>query len=57
MHLRPVGPDGTVNVTLTDPSAPNVTGDLFQVVIGAGPTVSLSATTTVNTGANTGPGA
>jgi hypothetical protein len=57
LHLRPVGPAGTVNVTLTDPSAPNVTGDIFQVVIDAGATVTLSATTQVNPGANTGPGA
>lgn len=50
----PVG-EGTVNITVTDPAAPNLQPDVITVEVGAGPTASIQVNATVNTGANTAP--
>ena len=42
------GVEGTVNVTASDPSAPNVASFVAQIVIGAGATSQLAGTVTVS---------
>jgi hypothetical protein len=47
--------EGTVNIEVADPAAPNVAAATATVTIGAGPTAAIQVTGVVNTGANPAP--
>lgn len=50
----PVG-EGTVNVTVTDPTAPQLRPTVITIDVGAGPTSEIQVDVQVNTGANAVP--
>lgn len=50
----PVG-EGTVNITITDPAAPQLQASVVTIDVGAGPTSQIQVDVQVNTGANTAP--
>lgn len=53
-HAVPVA-EGTSNITVSDPAAPQVAPQVFNVTVGPGPTSQIQGTITVNTGANAVP--